>query len=106
MNICIYFRQVLAKLLREQLYQAPVCKHFLALAIVSGFGVMDGMNPKVGWSLGGLFFSLCFTFVPVFPLDRNNSELNILRCVAGPINQLGGMSIYWRWSLQVLSLHC
>jgi hypothetical protein len=45
-HICI--GQVLAELLRGQLYQAPVSKHFLASAIVSGFGVStwDG-------SLGG-----------------------------------------------------
>jgi hypothetical protein len=35
-HICIC--QDLAKHLREQLYQAPVSKHFLASAIVSGFG--------------------------------------------------------------------
>ena len=43
-SICIYLSQVLAKPLRGQLYQAPVCKHFLALAIVSGFGIM-----QMGW---------------------------------------------------------
>jgi hypothetical protein len=29
-------------------------------------------------------------FVPVFPLDRSNSELKIWRCVGGPIPQPGG----------------
>jgi hypothetical protein len=29
-----------------------------------------------------------------------------LRCVGSPIPQLEAMSIYWRWSLQVLSPHC
>jgi hypothetical protein len=45
-HICI--DQGLAEPLRRQLYQAPVSKHFLASAIVSGFGVCmwDG-------SLGG-----------------------------------------------------
>jgi len=37
--ICICVNQVLAELLRGQLYQAPVSKHFLASAIVLGFGV-------------------------------------------------------------------
>ena len=47
-STCIYIGQVLVEFLREQLYQAPVSKHFLASAIVSGFGVSmcDG-------SLGG-----------------------------------------------------
>jgi hypothetical protein len=44
--------------------------------------------------------------VPAFPLDKNNSGLKILRRVGGPIRQLGAMSMYWRWSLQVLSHFC
>jgi hypothetical protein len=36
-RICI--GQALAEPLKRQLYQAPVSKHFLALAILSGFGV-------------------------------------------------------------------
>ena len=38
-GICICIGQDLAEPLRRQLYQAPVSKHFLASAIVSGFGV-------------------------------------------------------------------
>jgi len=38
-SICIYICQALAEPLRRQLYQAPVSMHFLASAIVSGFGV-------------------------------------------------------------------
>ena len=53
-------------------------------------------------SLDGLSFYLCSIFVPPFPLDRNNSGLKFSRCVDGSIPQLGAMSIYWRWSLQVL----
>ena len=45
-------------------------------------------------------------FVHVFLLDRNNSELKILRWVGDPIPQLRPMSIYWRLSLQVLSTGC
>lgn len=47
-----------------------------------------------------------FFFVPVFHLDRNNSGLKILRWVHGPIPLLKAMSIYWIWSLWVLSPHC
>jgi hypothetical protein len=37
-STCICIGQALAEPLRGQLYQAPVRKHFLASAIVSGFG--------------------------------------------------------------------
>ena len=88
-SICISIGQVLVESLREQPYQARVSKHFLALAIVSGFGVYrwDG-------SLGGVISewpflqSLFHFFVLVFPLDKNISGLKILRCVGGPIPQL------------------
>jgi hypothetical protein len=36
--ICVCISQALAETLRGKLYQAPVSKHFLASAIVSGFG--------------------------------------------------------------------
>jgi hypothetical protein len=43
-------------------------------------------------------------FVSAFLLDRNNSGLNILKWVVAPsLNWVGGMSFYWKWSLQVLS---
>ena len=103
-RICICLSQVLAELLRGQLHQALVSKHFFASAIV--LVSVDEMDSKVRQSLEGLFFSLCFIFVPEFPLDRNNSGLKILMWVGGPIPQLGAMSIYWRWSLQVLSPCC
>ena len=45
-------------------------------------------------------------FVPVFPLDRNNSELKFWRWVGGPIPQLGAVPNCWIWSLQVLSPIC
>ena len=44
--------------------------------------------------------------VPTFSLDRNNSGLKSLRWVGGPIPQLGAMSIYRMWPLQVLSPRC
>ena len=59
------------------------------------------MDPKVGQSLLHFFF-----FVPEFLLERSNSGLQILRGVEGPITQLGAISIYWRWSLQVVSSLC
>jgi hypothetical protein len=65
----------------------------------------------MGWipRYGSLWiaFSLCSNFfVPALPLDRNNSGLKILRWVDDPILKLGAMPIYWRSSLQVLSLFC
>jgi hypothetical protein len=38
-----------------------------------------GIDPKLGGSLDGLSFSLCSIFVPVFPLDRNNSVLKFFK---------------------------
>lgn len=61
------------------------------------------MNPKLGWSLDGLSFFLCFVVVPAFLLDRNNLGSKILKT---PMPPLGTQSIYWRWSLQILSPHC
>ena len=60
------------------------------------------------WSSLWLPFPSVFVplFVSIFLLDRNISGLTILRWVGGPIPQMGAMSIYWRWSLQVLSLLC
>jgi hypothetical protein len=61
-------------------------------------------------SLGGVISgwpflqSLLPFVVSVFSLYKNNSVLKFLRWMSGPIPQLGAMLIYWRWSLQVLSL--
>ena len=41
-------------------------------------------------------------FVPLFPIDRNNSELKFCRCVGGPIPQLGAMPNLWLLSRQIL----
>jgi hypothetical protein len=82
----------------------PVFKHFLVSAIELRFGVCRWHGPHGGWSLDGLSFSLCSNFfVPVFPLDGNNSGLKILRCVDVLISKMGAISIWWRWSHQVLS---
>ena len=37
------------------------------------------MDPKLGWSLDVLSFSLCSIFVLAFPLDRDNCGLEILK---------------------------
>jgi len=73
-HICIC--QALAEPLRRQLYQVPVCKHFLASIIVSGFGgcIWDGSSGEAisGWPcLQSLLY-----FVPVFPLNKSNPGLN------------------------------
>ena len=75
-RICI--GQDLAESLSRQLYQALVSKHFLASAILSGFGgcMWDG-----SWG-GAVSASL---FVPVLTLDRNNSGLIIFRWMGGSI---------------------
>jgi hypothetical protein len=54
-------------------------------------------------SISAPFFSF---FVSVFSVDRNNSELKILRWVCLSIPFLVAMSVKLRWSLQILSLHC
>ena len=41
-------------------------------------------------------------FVPLFPIDRNNSELKFCRCVGGPIPQLGAMPNLWLLTRPIL----
>jgi hypothetical protein len=60
--------QALAEPLRRQLYQAPFSKHFLASAIVSGFGdcIWDGSPSRAdsGWPfLQSLFHNLSLYFL-------------------------------------------
>ena len=43
-SICIYIGHVLVEHLREQLYQGPVSKCFLASTIVLGFGIYGQMG--------------------------------------------------------------
>jgi hypothetical protein len=62
-SICICIGQDLAEPLRRKLYQAPVSKHFLASAIVSGLSACE-MDPQGRQSLDGLSFSLCSTLFP------------------------------------------
>ena len=49
------------------------------------------MDLTVGQSLDGLSYSLRSIFVPAFPLQTDNSGLNILRWVSGPFPQLTAM---------------
>ena len=73
-HVCI--GQDLTEPLRRQLYQAPVRKHFLASAIVSGFCGCIGDESPVGVVFRVAFPSVSAPlFVPVYPLDRSNSEL-------------------------------
>jgi hypothetical protein len=44
-----------------------------------GFVPAHGMDPKLGWSLEGLSFSLCSIFVSAFLLDMNNSGSKFLK---------------------------
>jgi hypothetical protein len=60
-SICLCICQALADLLGSQLYQAPVRKHFLAPAIVSGYGVCLWDESHVGQSLDSLSFRLYST---------------------------------------------
>jgi hypothetical protein len=53
--------QALAETLRGHPYQAPLSKLFLALGIVSGFGVCSWDGSLGGQSLDGLTISLCST---------------------------------------------
>ena len=98
-SIYVCIGQVLTEHFRGHLYQVPDSKHFLASAIVWGCGVCKWDGSLGGWSLDGLSFTFCSNFVPIFPLDRNISELKILRCMGGPTPQMGALPIYWRWAL-------
>jgi hypothetical protein len=93
--------QDLAEPLSIQLYQAPISKHFLASAIVSRFDdcMWDGspdldVFPSVSVPL----------FVPVFLLDRSNSELKIWRWVGGPIPPHAGRCLTSGYGLNRFSL--
>jgi hypothetical protein len=80
-HLCIC--QTLLEPLGGQLYQAPVSKHFLASAIVSGFNTVNGMDLQVGQSLDGLSFSfcsiLCISFHGYFdPPSKKDQSIHIL----------------------------
>ena len=100
---CLQLSYMLAQPLREQLYQALICKHILAPTIVSGISVCWWDGSQGRQSLDGLSFNLWFIFCPSFSLDGNNSRLKILRWVTGPFPHMGTMPIHWGWSLKVLS---
>ena len=90
-SICFCLSQMLAEPFRGQPCQTPVCKFFLASAIVLGLVSGPRIDPKVGWYLD----DLSIFFVPEFPFDRNNTGLKILRWVGGSIPQLGAMTMCW-----------
>jgi hypothetical protein len=62
-SICNCICQVLAEPLRGQLYQASVCKHFLASAIVSGFGVWKWVGSQGEAVSGGPFLQSLLHFL-------------------------------------------
>jgi hypothetical protein len=103
-SICICITQMLKQLLRRYLNQPPVKKHFLALAIVSGFGVCRQDGSLGGVISGWLYLqSLLHFFCPWICFIQEKFWVKSFEMVGGPILQLGVMTIYWRWSLQVLS---
>ena len=63
MAVVIHFCicQALAEPPRRQLYHATVRKHMLASTIMSGLGIIYGMNTQVWQYLDDLYFRLCST---------------------------------------------
>jgi hypothetical protein len=89
-RIHIFIGQDLAEPLRRQLYWAPVSKHFLASAIVSGLVSACGMDPQAGQSLDGLSFSLCSTLCPCISFRQEQSLVKILEMGGWPHTSVGG----------------
>ena len=60
--------------------------------------------------MGGLWLAFPSVFIPFFlpviPLKRNISRIEILRCLVGSMPQSRALPTYWRCSLQVLSPLC
>jgi hypothetical protein len=75
--------QSLAEPLRGQLYQAPVSKHFLTPAIVSGFGVCSRWDRSLGGAVSG------WPFLSAFPFDSSNSGLIFLGGWVAPVLNKG-----------------
>jgi len=63
-SICLCIYHALAEPLRRQLYQAPVSIHFLASAILSGFGGCMSMGWILRW--GSLWMSIPSVSAPNF----------------------------------------
>jgi hypothetical protein len=85
-NIHICIGQMVVEPLRKQR-----CQQVLhGSSNTGGFGICSWDEP-LGRMVSGWPFlqSLFHFFVPVFPLNRNISELKILRCLGGPIPLLG-----------------
>jgi hypothetical protein len=85
---------------KELLYQVPVSKCLLATATMLRFGVCRELGSLGGVVSGWPFLQSLlhfFSFVSVFPLDRNISGLKTLTWVGSLIPQLGIVPIYTRW---------
>jgi hypothetical protein len=71
------YYQVLAEPLRRQLYQAPISKHFLAFATVSGFGVGQFFDCQRACTFGmssllNIPLKILAHLSPVFNNNNNN----------------------------------
>jgi hypothetical protein len=89
----------------EKLCQAHVSKHFLASAIVSGFGVSMWDEMGGGQSLDGLSFSLCYTLCPCISFKQEQFLVKFLEMGVTSLNQ-GAMPNPWIWSLQLAPSLC
>jgi len=88
------------------MYQAPVSKHFLLLEILSGLGVCMWDGSPGGGSLWMAFPSVSAPlFVPIFPLDRNNSGLKFGDEWVAPFLKQRAMPNLWIWSWTFRWLH-
>jgi hypothetical protein len=106
LSISIFLSQLLVETLRGEPCQALVCKHNMASAIASRFCACAWNGTQVGVVSELPFLQSVLQFLSLhFSLYRSNSGSKSLRWVSGPIPHLGTITIYWRCSLQVLSLH-
>jgi hypothetical protein len=107
MSICNCLSQVLAEPLRRQPYQAPVCKHILASTIVSVEVWWLQMKWIPRWeSLWMAFPLVSASFLSLHFFRQEQFWVKTLKWVGGPIPLLRAMSIYWMWSLLMLSHQC
>lgn len=105
-SICMCISQGLAEPLRNQPYKTPIWKHILASAIVLGYGVCRRNGLHSGAVSRGPSLQPLLHLCPCISFKQNNSGLEILRWMGGPIFQLRAMPSYYRWSLQILSPCC
>ena len=105
-SICLCICQALAGPLRRQLYQAPFIKHFLASAIVSGFGSVYGMDTQVRKSLDGLSFRFCSTLCPCISFRQESLWIKNLEMIRWPHPSKEVLPNLWIWTLQELPPLC